>query len=124
MQDAVARLQPGQRVVSVVDDPDLRVNALTHMIDRVCLGRCYSYANYEPSTAQFRVRATAANPFVVFRYRDSVAIQGGKYVVKPEDLPLYQVDLNGGKLVIRSLQAGVPCGMKYWNTLDDAPPKS
>ena len=71
MGGAVAGIAPGQRVVSLVDDPDLRVNALTHMIDRVCIGRCYSYANYEPSTAQFRVRAVAANPIVVKTYAES-----------------------------------------------------
>src|SRR5271157_5619728 len=62
MQDTVAQLAPGQRIVNGVEDPNLRVNALAHMIDRVCLGRCFSYANYEPSTAQFRIRVTGASP--------------------------------------------------------------
>jgi hypothetical protein len=124
MQDTVARLAPGQRVVSGVDDDTLRTFAMAHMIDRVCLGRCFSYGNYEASTAQFRVRAAGANPYVVFRYRDSIDIQGGRYIVKPHDLPLYKVDLTDGRLVIRSLQAGVPCGMKYLHPLADTPPKS
>jgi hypothetical protein len=125
MQDTVARLQPGQRVVSGVDDASLRTPfAVGHMIDRVCIGRCFSYGNYEASTAQFRVRATAANPYVVFRYGDSIDIQLGRYVVKPSDLPLYKVDLENGRLVIRSLQAGVQCGMKFWNTLAGPPPIS
>ena len=124
MEDTVARLQPGQRVVTGVDDNGLHTFAVIHMIDRACVGRCFSYGNYEPSTAQFRVRATAPNPYVVFRYGDSIDIQRGLYVVKPGDLPIYQVDLEDGRLVIRSLQAGVPCGMKYWNTLAGTPPKS
>ena len=57
MQETVAALPAGQRVISAIDDPGLRVNALAHAIDRACIGHCYSYANYEPSTAQFRVRA-------------------------------------------------------------------
>jgi hypothetical protein len=124
MEDTVARLQPGQRVVSGVDDQLIRTFALAHMIDRACLGRCFSYGNYEASTAQFRVRATAANPFVVFRYGDSIDIQHGNYVVKSSDLPIYKVDLEDGRLVIRSLQAGIPCGMKFWNTLAGTPPRS
>ena len=125
MEDTVARLKPGQRVVTGVDDGSLHTPfAVVHMIDRVCVGRCFSYGNYEASTAQFRVRATASNPYVVFRYGDSIDIQRGRYVVKPGDLPIYKVDLEDGRLVIRSLQAGVPCGMKYWNTLEGTPPKS
>jgi hypothetical protein len=111
MSDTVAQLAPWQRIVSGVDDPDLHVNALTHMIDRVCLGRCFSFANYEPSTAQFRIRAVAGNPYVAATYLDSWRMQTGTYVVKPQDLPLYQVDLDqSGNLAIRALEAGKPCG--------------
>jgi hypothetical protein len=124
MEDTVARLGPGQRVVSGVDDNTLRTFAVIHMIDRACVGRCFSYGNYEASTTQFRVRAAGSNPYVVFRYGDSIDIQRGKYVVKPHDLPIYKVDLEDGRLVIRSLQAGTPCGMKFWNTLAGIPPRS
>src|SRR5581483_5127390 len=55
MQDVISTLHSGDRVVSTVEDLELRSTAVTHMIDRVCVGRCYSYANYEPSTKQFRV---------------------------------------------------------------------
>jgi len=125
MAGAVARLQPGQRVVSLVDDPDARVNALTHMIDRVCVGRCYSFANYEPSTRQFRVRAIADNPMVVRTYSDSWAFQTGVYLVKPADLPLYAVDLDGsGRVIVRDLKAGVLCGSTHWKVLPDPIPAS
>jgi hypothetical protein len=81
------------------------------MIDRACLGRCFSYANYEPSTAQFRIRAVAENPYVAFRYRDSWDMQVGKYVVQDRDLPLLQLVVDeGGRMVVRSLKAGAPCG--------------
>jgi len=124
MQDTVAKLPSGQRVISAIDQPDLRVNALAHMIDRVCIGRCYSYANYEPSTAQFRVRAIAENWYVAYTYQDSWAMQYGLYVVKERDLPLYQVDIEpDGHLVIRSLRAGVPCGSTYWKVVTDLLPK-
>jgi hypothetical protein len=118
MTDWASQLPPGQRAVGGIDDPSLRINALTHMIDRVCLGRCYSYANYEPSTAQFRVRAVAENPFVVSVYEDSWRLQNGSYVVKQRDLPLYQVVVDqAGQMLTRTLEAGAPCGVTYWKVL-------
>jgi hypothetical protein len=118
MTRLVWQLPPGQRVVSAIDDPALRINALTHMIDRACLGRCYSYANYEPSTAQFRIRAVAGNPMVVSTYEDSWRLQTGTYVVKERDLPLYQVDLDqAGHMGIRILTAGAQSGITYWKVL-------
>ena len=125
MAGVVAGLQPGQRVVSLVDLPDTRVNALAHMIDRVCVGRCYSFANYEPSTRQFRVRAVADNPFVVRERSDAWDLQTGSYRVKPADLPVYAVDLDvSGKVVVRSLKAGSLCGGTHWKALPDLIPAS
>ena len=125
MGGAVAELAPGQRVVSVVDDPGLRVNAITHMIDRICIGRCYSFANYEPSTAQFRVRAVAANPMVVKTYAESWDLQTGVYMVRPADEPLFAVDLDeSGRVVVRPLKAGTVCGSTYWKILPDLIPAS
>jgi hypothetical protein len=118
MTRLVWQLPPGQRVVSAIDDPTLRINALIHMIDRVCLGRCYSYANYEPSTAQFRIRAVAENPMVVSTYDDSWRLQTGTYVVKERDLPLYEVGLDqAGHMGIRVLAAGAESGITYWQVL-------
>jgi len=118
MQTVVSQLPPGQRVIGGIDDPLDRVDALPHIIDRVCMGRCYSYANYEPSTGQFRVRVAGDSPIVISRYDDSWRLQNGLYVVQPKDLPLYQVVLEGsGHMFIRSLPAGSACGMTYWNGL-------
>jgi hypothetical protein len=111
MDAAISRLPAGQRILSGVDDPDLHTFAVLHMIDRVCLGRCFSYGNYEPSTAQFRIRAVADNPYVTARYRDSWAMETGKYLVQEHDLPLWQLVLDdGGHMVVRNLKAGAPCG--------------
>jgi len=88
------------------------------MIDRVCIGHCYSYANYEPGTAQFRVRAVGESPLVVSTYDDSWKMQTGTYVVKPRDLPLYQLVADDrGHLSIRNLTAGIQAGMSTWNPL-------
>ena len=118
MEHAVAQLEPSQRVVSAIGDPNMRINALSHMIDRVCMGRCYSYANYEASTRQFRVRALAPNPVVASTYAESWYLQTGTYVVKQRDLPLYQVSVDGqGRLMVRELKAGTESGSSTWRIL-------
>jgi hypothetical protein len=125
MNEVLAQLPAGQRVISPILDPSLRVNALAHVIDRACLGRCYSYANYEPSTAQFRVRAVAANPYVAKKYADSFELQLGRHVVQPQELPMYRVAVNAaGQMRIESLQAGVLCGSTSWEVLWNRAPHS
>jgi hypothetical protein len=120
MEAAVAALPEGQRVVGAIGDPNMRINALTHMIDRVCLGRCYSYANYEASTGQFRVRALAPNPVVASTYAESWYLQTGTYVVKQRDLPLYQVTVDHeGRMLVRKLEAGTETGSTTWRILPD-----
>ena len=106
MERSVAQMPAGSRVVSALCDQRRDVNLLAHTLDRVCIGHCFSYANYEPATAQFRIRAQTGNPIVVAEYRDSSALQVGTYVVKPADVPLYQVYLRGRYLDSRVLKAG------------------
>jgi hypothetical protein len=110
MARAVAQLPPGQRVVSAVAAPESRIRSLDHVVDRICVGRCFSYANYEPSTAQFRVRAYHQNPIIVSNYGESYHIQKGEYVVKPRDLPMYNIDLcdpASQQICVAPLRAGV-----------------
>ena len=120
IRNLVDTLPAGRRVILGMDDPSLSVDGVTHLIDRACLGHCFSYANYEPSTWQFRVRATGPNPYVAWTYVDSWKLQAGLYVVRPADLPMYQVVMDGeGKLGVRELTAGEPCGITYWKSLPD-----
>jgi uncharacterized membrane protein len=121
MEEAVARLQPGQRVVSTVGVKGFRSFAVAHMIDRVCVGRCYSYANYEPSSWGFRLRAVAGNPYVAYRPKDSTAMQAGDYRVKESDLPLYAVEADeAGQLRTRELKMGELCGKTLLKALPEA----
>jgi len=118
MTRLVSQLPANQRVVSAIDASGLRVNPLTHMIDRVCIGRCYSYANYEPSTGAFRVRTVADNPIVMSTYLAAWKLQIGSYVTEDRDLPLYQVNIDSNHcLVMLSLLPGVPSGITHWNPL-------
>jgi len=120
MAAAITGLPPGQRVVSVLAEPNSRVNCLAHLIDRVCVGRCFSYANYEPSTSQFRVRADRENGIVVWQYGQSWGMQAGGYVVEPRDLPLYKLDTCGpgrSGLCVTPLKAGVTLQPTYVRVL-------
>ncbi len=91
MEDLTAGLSAQDRVISSFEDPHSRVQLWGHNLDRVCLGRCVSYANYEPFTQQFRVRAVSQNSLVVANPLDALKFQEGGYVVKQSDLPFYQI---------------------------------
>jgi len=125
MDGILTQLPPGQRVVSPIIDPGLRVNALAHMVDRACMGRCFSYANYEPSTAQFRIRAIGANGFVAEQYNDAWELETGRHVVRAGELPLFRIEVSGqGDLAIQSLKAGVLCRSTLWEVLKNRTPSS
>jgi hypothetical protein len=60
----------------------------------------------------------APNPYVASDYRDSFMMQTGQYVVKPSDLPLYQVTLDdGGNVKLAALPDGVPNRLKLCRVL-------
>jgi hypothetical protein len=125
MQDVISTVPPGVRVVSSIRDPWLRANPLVHMLDRACIARCYSFANYEPSTRQFRIRITAPNAMVAATYKQSWNLQMGDYLVREEDLPLYAVEIEDcGRLRIRRLEAGFRNGTNQWRVLENRRPSS
>ncbi|MHB8606933.1 MAG: hypothetical protein ACYDCG_01340 [Candidatus Acidiferrales bacterium] len=101
----------GTRVLSTIWAPlNSRVSFIGHFVDRACIGHCFSYANYEPSSGQFRIRALPGSPVVSASDDDSEDMQAGEYEVQEEDLPameIYQCDEKDlTKLCIRSLAAG------------------
>jgi hypothetical protein len=107
--ELVSQLPPGQRVMATILPPPGSRVLIQHIIDRACIGRCFSYGNYEPGAALFRVRAIAGNPYVLTSYDLAVETERGEYIVKPQDLPVYQIyqcSADGRKLCIRSLEAG------------------
>lgn len=110
---AISQLPEGQRVLGYFPTRIHRMSPLLHGLDRACIGHCFSYANYEPSSRQFRLRAQPGNPYVFDEYRDSDAVQTGTYVVQPRDLPVYLVYLCGDqrdRVCSRGLQAGEVTG--------------
>ncbi|MGA8556767.1 MAG: hypothetical protein WB630_20330 [Candidatus Acidiferrales bacterium] len=105
----VRTLPPNQRVLATIKPfPGSRI-LIQHMVDRACIGYCFSYGNYEPGSAQFRVRVTPDNPIVMPEFDPTSDMEDGTYEVRPEDLPAYQVyqcSLSGKDLCIRPLEAG------------------
>lgn len=103
----VHTLPPNQRVMGTILPPkDSRV-PLQHILDRACIGHCFSYGNYEPGTAMFRVRAMPGNPYVLSNYDLAVEMEEGDYTILPQDLPIYQVyqcTTSGTELCIHALQ--------------------
>ncbi len=74
VERSVAALPPMHRVVDNLDyRADSRVDA-EHIVDRACIGHCFSYENYEPPSGQFRLRALPGNAIV---YVEPPAQPGG-----------------------------------------------
>src|SRR5208282_486077 len=105
----VHMLPPSRRVLDTVVPPKIYRFSAYHMVDRACIGYCFSYGNYEAPSKQFRVRAMPGNPLVMSEIANASAMEQGTYVVQPRDLPVYQVYQCGPDwtdLCIRPLQAG------------------
>jgi|SRR5215469_5071528 len=107
----VAGVAPGARVVVTIDAPqDSRIPFIHHSVERACMGHCFSYANYEPASGEFRVRVQEGSPVVTSSTDTAEDMASGEYEVDESDLPLkqiYQCDASDlTKLCIRDLKAG------------------
>lgn len=114
----VQQLPSHQRVVAILEVPGIRV-VPRHIVDRACIRHCFSYANYEPSSREFRVRARPGNPVVTANATDSDHMQQGEYVVQARDLPLYEIYFCGVSvrdLCLTQLSAGQVIGNLEENT--------
>jgi hypothetical protein len=114
-RELVVKLPAGQRIVAVAKPPaGWRIPFVYHSIERACIGHCFSYGNYEPSSAQFRVRAVPGSSFVVSSNFKAEAIVRGDYVVQQSDLPLvsiYQCDASDWtRLCATELRVGSKTG--------------
>jgi hypothetical protein len=105
----VSKLPPRQRVLGSILAQDPTRVLIQHILDRACIGRCFSYGNYEPGSLDFRVRAWPGNPYVLADYGEATSTEDGDYMVQSRDLPVYQVyecGDDGQKLCIAALHAG------------------
>jgi hypothetical protein len=109
VEDLVRSLPANQRVMATILRPRGSRVLIQHILDRACIGHCFSYGNYEPASALFRVRARPGNPYVLTDFDLGVSMEEGSYVVQPQDLPVYQVyqcSDRGADLCIMPLEAG------------------
>ncbi|MCU1339157.1 MAG: hypothetical protein JWO19_4738 [Bryobacterales bacterium] len=105
----VQNLPRGQRVVAAISDSGARLNAMLHVADRACIGRCFSYGNYEPATAQFRIRITGPNGVVAPDMKVVQEIEEGQHIVTAAEEPLYSVcplAADPNRFYLRLLHAG------------------
>jgi hypothetical protein len=66
LEQLVSSLPNGERVtVSIWARSDSRLPYIQHMVDRACIGKCFSFENYEPASKQFRVRVEEGSPLAV-----------------------------------------------------------
>ncbi len=110
-EGVLSALPYGTRVIpTIFADADWRVEFIAHVADRACIGRCFTYSNYEPSSGQFRVRAKKGSPIATDSSDDSEDMQGGSYEIQESDPPLkqlYQCDRSDWtKLCMRDLAEG------------------
>lgn len=106
---AVRQVPEGGRVVAAVTGLPQWMNPLNHMVSKACIGRCFSYANYEPASAHFRVRALPGSPVVMDASEDVDALQAGHFIARQRDLPLFGIFVDSEsplRLKVRPLQAG------------------
>jgi hypothetical protein len=88
----VAVLPAGTRVIITMQAPeDSRITFIGHAVERACIGHCFSYANYEPASGQFRVRVRKGSPVAASSTDDAEDMTSGHYEFDDEDLPLKQI---------------------------------
>jgi hypothetical protein len=106
IESLVSTVPQNARVLASPQSPrDWRI-PIQHTADRACIGHCFSYSNYEPSSGQFRVRVASQNAIVVANKEDASKIQAGTYQIKPSELPAWQIYQCGPSLTdvcLRSL---------------------
>ena len=110
-EQLVSNLPPGTRVIATVwAPPGSRIAFVGHAVERACIGHCFSYANYEAASGEFRVRVQKGSPVATSSTDDAEDMASGEYEVGDEDLPMkqiYQCDAGDlTKLCIRELESG------------------
>jgi hypothetical protein len=107
----VENLPAGTRVIVTARALEgSRIPFIGHSVERACIGHCFSYANYEPASGEFRVRVREGSPVATSSTDLAEDMASGEYEVDDADLPIKQIwqcdekDLT--RLCIRDLLAG------------------
>jgi hypothetical protein len=95
-ESLTATLPFGTLVIPTLASPlDSRIQFVHHIVDRACIGHCFTYSNYEPSSAQFHVRVKSGSPLIADSAANAQEMEAGNYIVRASDPPLvdiYQCD--------------------------------
>ena len=78
------------------------------MLERSCIAHCYAYANFEPSTRHFRVRAVSPNPYVISESMAVGTLSSGQYHLHDWEQPLFIVqpcNLDGKRFCVSEYPA-------------------
>ena len=107
----VENLPAGTRlIVTARGSADSRIAFVGHTIERACIGHCFSYANYEPASGEFRIRVRKGSRVAIASTDLGEDMSSGEYELDDTDLPMkqiYQCDAGDlTKLCIRDLVAG------------------
>jgi hypothetical protein len=109
-EQLIATIPANHRVIATIRPfPSSRFYFPSHLVDRACIGKCFSYSNYEPSSRQFRVHVLPGSPIADSSALAADKMQMGTYVVQAADLPAYQIEQctsDLSKLCIRELKEG------------------
>jgi hypothetical protein len=105
---ALAPIPRGARVINGLYADAGNIPLLLHNIDRACIGRCFSYASYEPASRAFLVNAYGDNPLVLHDPTTVDEVQLGYFVVRKADPPLWQITVcsDSAHICTKRLQAG------------------
>jgi hypothetical protein len=95
VERAVAALPPGRQVLSGRLTPRGSRIVAEHIVDRACIGHCFSFGNFEARTGQFRVRAAPGNFFVIATPLNSSAEQSDRDAAQSLVSPAFEIDLCG-----------------------------
>jgi len=95
-ESITVKLPFGTRVIPTLTSPDdSRIQFVHHTVDRACIGHCFAYSNYEPSSGQFHVRVSPGSPLIAYHAVDAQEMEAGNYIVRASDPPfvdIYQCD--------------------------------
>ena len=111
VERSVATLPPGRQVLSTIRPPAGSRIVIQHIVDRACIGHCFSFENFEPDTGLFRVRAMPGNTIVVTTTPISPTEQSHKNAVQSIVPPAFEIYLCGAgmsNVCVRELSSGRP----------------
>ncbi len=106
LREAVRSAPEGSRVVFPYRAHGYAIDPLRTALDRACLGHCFSYAHYTPSTRHFRLRAETPNPYVIAPYSRLAGFHRRELIVREFDPPLLVVTLGERGYELRSMEEG------------------